>query len=178
MTSGRRCSTASPKENISEPQPHQWPQAPLCTSSLLENLHASPTSSELLSPCSAPPGRMVMVTLQTPVVLSTRGKAAGSAAGSSALTPTPNHKSGWQRARQGSSQRAQVAQQGTFHIHSASSMAVPRGQPRAAGCLAHTICCLSGQGSSQLMENSDMSNLIVFVQLGLKSNSTETLGWP
>lgn len=135
---------------------------------------ANPTSSELLSPCSVPPGRMVMPPLQTPVVLSTREKAAGS----SPFTPTPNHKSGWQRARQGSSQRAQAAQQGTFHIHSAGSMAVPRAQPGAAQCLAHTICCFSGQGSSQLMENSDMSNFIVVVQLGLKSNSTETLGWP
>lgn len=77
-----------------------------------------------------------------------------------------------------------LIEQGTFQRHSASKMcrdgytAVPWAQPRAARCLTHIICCLSGQGISQLMENFDMSNFIGFVQLGLKPNSTEALGWP
>lgn len=42
----------------------------------------------------------------------------------------------------------------------------------------HLLPLVKGQGSSQLMENSDMSNFIGFVQLGLKPNSMEALGWP
>lgn len=77
-----------------------------------------------------------------------------------------------------------LAEWGIFQKHSISRicwdgyMAVPQTQPIAARCLARIICCLSGQGSSQLMENFDMSNFIVFVQLGPKPNSTEALGWP
>lgn len=77
-----------------------------------------------------------------------------------------------------------LAEWGTFQRHSASRIcqdgytAVPWAQPRAAQCLPHIICCLLGQSSSQLVENFDISNFIVFVQLGLKPNSTEALGWP
>lgn len=50
--------------------------------------------------------------------------------------------------------------------------------PGLLDALHLTICCLPDQGSSQLMENFDMSNFIVFAQLGLKPDSTEALGWP
>lgn len=55
---------------------------------------------------------------------------------------------------------------------------MPRGKPGLLDGLHASAAVLPSQGSHQLMENSDMSNFIVFVQLGLKPNSREAPGWP
>lgn len=171
---------SSPKEDTSEPQPQ------LATSTPLHKLipgksaclaQPAPLAASCSHPASLPRGgleRRVMPPLQTSVVLSARGRQQG-------LLHTPLHQTTGQAGKeQGKRAPSEpgLLQQGTFQIHSAGSMAVPRAQPGAARCFAHTVCCLLGQSSSQLMENFDMTNFIVFVQLGLKSNSTETLGWP
>lgn len=172
---------SSPKEDTSEPQ------LQLATSTTLHKLipgkfaclaQPAPLAASCSHPALLPHGsleRMVMPPLQTSVVLSTRGKAAGS----SPHAPAPNltSQAGKEQGKRAPSEPG-LPQQGTFQMHLAGSMAVPQIQPGAARCLAHTVCGLSGQGSSQLMENFDMSNFIVFVRLGLKPNSTETLGWP
>lgn len=55
---------------------------------------------------------------------------------------------------------------------------VPRGKPGLLNGLHPSAAVLPSQHSHQLMEISDMSNFVVFVQLGQKPNSREAPGWP